>query len=215
MKSNVAVIGSEDAPTVLNRPNQVVVDPRSILENTKPHIDDIEEDDNDRFITTRSGKPRPDFASDADQWAEDTITRLPPTLSGMGKVRVKRCGDGGGGGGANRSRRARRNRARRARANREGSVKSTKKVITRRIIQNGQVISETTDQGQTAVVQQPAQQTIVQSAQPQSVVYQPPVVQAVQQPNSAPVIMQSAAHVVQPAIQMPSISVQGSIKVNA
>lgn len=199
-----------------------------ILKHTKlvgaPNIDnDIEEDPNDRFITSRSGKLREikfNDADDADQWANErpmASTRLaqsgPSLHSGSAQpVRVlsrkKRCGgnDDDDDGDANRARGVRGRRGRRTsrtrrrggrrRGSRRRASKSTT-TVTRRVIQNGQVVSETTSESgaKLAPVAQAAA-PVVQSIVPQ------------QQVIPAPVGQQTTGNAV------PSISVQGAVKIN-
>lgn len=194
-----------------------VVDPTQLLENAPnaPKLDDIEEDPKDPFITTRSGKRRPMLVDSEPDWADEApMARIPRIVAGLS--RVKRCGGGGGGGGgdyddddvnrarrtrrARRARRARRNRAKRARkaarkaerkAAKAAASKTTTTTVTRKVIKNGQVVSETTEAGG-----EPMVSSCAQEAQP--VVAAAPVV--VQQPVATATV--------------PSISVQGSINVN-
>lgn len=305
MKTNVAVIGSPDAArAVLSKQQQIVVDPSKLMgrSDISAGIDDIEEDDNDRFITTRSGKRRPNYidTDDTDEWAEDVGARgdddderssnvEPPTLSGLGKKRVKRCGgdDDDDDGDANRSRRSRRargRRSRRTRNNRRNSNRNrnsnsnnssnnnnnrrsrTTTTVKRRVIQNGQVTSESTSNQSQAVhtvqaatpvtvqqqqqkQQQPqpvlSQQTILSQTQPatqaQTVVHHQQITPGTQQQvqhlqlnqQPAQVVVPSTATVAQQTVpmtqpisqamaqphaaatlQLPAISVQGSVKLN-
>lgn len=225
LNTNIAVLSSADSLHDLvgnAKQGLTVVDPRQLLNGApETEANDIVEDPNDPFITSRSGKPRPNFVSSSDEWAEAPISKQQTPLH-----RVKRCGGGGGGGDdgdANRARRARRNRARRARRARRAQARaarraakasegSTTTTVTRKVIQDGQVVSQSVIPQGTVVQHQPVVQAVApqqpvvvqhQPAQPQVVVGQPQVVSG--QPQVA---------AVQPQLAAPSISVQGSVKVN-
>lgn len=178
--------------------------------NKRPFEEDIEEDPSDRFITTRSGKRRPKLVDGSDGWDED----VPVTLRGLGSAdgtrvlrRLKRCGDDDGG--ANRSRRSRRSRrARRARVARRQTSRSksrgapaatqTTTTTVRKVIQNGQVVSVEPVSG--SVLGSPVAPNVRASA---------PVVLPQQQPAPAVPVQQP-----QPAANVPSIALQGSVKIN-
>lgn len=187
---------------------------------------DLEEDPRDRFVTSRSGKLRPKLLDDDEQnWRDDvpvTLRHLDlPSLNGGQELeRHKRCGDDDDGD-ANRARRARRVRARRARraakraARREAkraakaaasSSSTTTTTVTRKVIQNGQVVSQTTET-------QGGQQQVVQSAAPVVVQHQQPATSVVQTVPAATVPAQQVVQQQQPGT-VPSIAVQGSIKIN-
>lgn len=212
-----------------------VVDPSSLLANSNNVVDpkdnDIQEDPRDRFISTRSGKRRPMLMSDSEssEWADDApaqkIRKLVDEDTGSIAARVlsrvKRCGGGGDddGGNARRARRARRaraaRRARKAAARAQNSVQST--TVTKKIYQNNQLVSETSyaqPAGHQVIVPAGAP-PMVQSVAAAPVQHQPVIIQ--QQPVAAPIVQQAPAPQVvqqQQAGNLPSISVQGSVKVN-
>lgn len=149
---------------------------------------------------------------------------LPQTLSGKVLSRVKRCGGGGGGGDddgdANRSRRSRRSRRARRRAKKAKKNASTTTTVTRQVIQNGQVVSSTT---QPACAQPVApQQPVIIQQQPPQVIQQQQPAQVVQQQQPPQVVQQQPAQIVQQAntappqqlinIPIPSVSASGSVK---
>lgn len=130
-------------------------DPSKLLEGYDHTAEDIEEDKEDRFITTRDGELRDSgkVNLEANEWTDEDTIGNRRVLS-----RVKRCGGGGGDddddGDANRSRRARRTRrtrsrrtqkSRRVRAREARKAKKARKAkskkttttttITRKIIQ--------------------------------------------------------------------------------
>lgn len=79
MNTNIALVGADPETTGVRKQDNVVIDPSILLEkagllndNTE---EDIEEDVNDKFITTRSGKLRPRFESGNEDWSEDTKSR--------------------------------------------------------------------------------------------------------------------------------------------
>lgn len=74
MNTNIALVRTN--PTLVGG---FVIDPSSLL-NKAGLLDDnaevdIEEDENDKFITTRSGKLRPRFESGPEDWSEDVKAR--------------------------------------------------------------------------------------------------------------------------------------------
>lgn len=124
-----------------------LTEPTSLLAPENDAVNDIEEDKEDRFITSREGTLRdPGKVSlDALEWTDEEPVGPKRLLS-----RVKRCGGGDDDddGDANRSRRARRARrtrrtrrarkARKARRARKSSKTTTTTTITRRIVQPGE-----------------------------------------------------------------------------
>lgn len=77
MNTNIALVGADSLATSIQSRNNVVVDPSSLMEQARKGYnkdDDIEEDENDRFIASRKGKLRPRFQTgpDAEDWAEDS-----------------------------------------------------------------------------------------------------------------------------------------------
>lgn len=172
---------------------------------------DVEEDVDDPFITTASGKPRPVFERglEADQWAEDVIPGLNDGQQSQRPLsRVKRCGggdddDGDANRARRRARRARRVAKRRAaKVNKAKKTKTTKTTVTKKVIKNGEVISEeTTNTG-------PATKVVSASQQPAATVATTNVVQNVQaQPGAA---VNAAT-----SVSSPAVNVQSSVQVGS
>lgn len=244
MNTNINFVGSRAMMGEFAKQGQknvAVVDPIGMLdESAQANIKgDIEEDPNDRFITSRSGKRRPMLEHDEQEWAdEEPIAKWPNVSSGAKPAKVlsrkKRCGGGdndGGGGGARRTRRTRRRRNRnnralrnRSRPRRTKSSRTTSTTITRKVFQGDKLVSQTIEtkgapnsQPASTVVQPqvaPALQHQVAPAVQQQVVpavqqQAAPVMHTVQQPQ--PVIVQQPPA---PAASVPSIAVSGSVKIN-
>lgn len=90
MNTNIALVGADPLATNINRLNNVVVDPARLMDQARKGYnkdDDIEEDENDRFISSRKGKLRPRFETGTEDWAEE----VRPT--GMVLSRPKRSKD--------------------------------------------------------------------------------------------------------------------------
>lgn len=183
MKTDINLIGADKSQMSTYQGNNVVINTNKMiaqasLANSAP---DIEEDSDDPFITTGSGKPRPIFELEADEWVNDLPNNVMLPKSPSALSRVKRCGGNDDDGDANRARRrAARRRASRRRAARRRAAKKAKKAakkaaksrtettVTTKVIQNGQVVSETSGA-------QPAVQSTVTTTNQQ--VQQPQVVQ--------------------------------------
>lgn len=197
LRTNIALVGAEEPVTTIQheQPN-VLVDPSKLFDHVSEEYrkTDIEEDEDDKFITTRSGKPRAQLIDGSDDWADDSLIGANPI--GRALIRKKRCGGGGGDDGdANRSRRARRTRSnRRARRTQKKQVRRQKKAarkaartrtttITRTILPANQVA--TTYQGQSVISAQTGAQVRVQPIAP-AVVHQQTIAPAtVQQQHIA------------------------------
>lgn len=76
MNTNIALVGADLLATRIDKLNNVVVDPVRLMDQARKGYnkdDDIEEDENDRFISSRKGKLRPRFETglDTNDWAEE------------------------------------------------------------------------------------------------------------------------------------------------
>lgn len=218
---------------------QVLIDPSKLIEQVSKSklYNDIEEDPEDRFITTRSGKPRQRLmrGGEADQWVEDTLVgkqqaaAIAGVQSGSQKVlsRKKRRCRNNDDGDANRSRRARRARSnRRAQRKAERRARKAAKKAARRsqstttVIRKIVPISEVNQlNGATTLVQQQPG-TIVQSAVPATAttIQQPAQIIQQQVPQQKVVVPAAASIVATPVVAAPatapSVSVQGSVNIN-
>lgn len=214
MKTDINLIGADKSLMSTYQGNNVVINTNKMiaqaaLANSAP---DIEEDLDDPFVTTGSGKPRPVFkiGKEADEWINDLPKTSLNVMNNQSLSRVKRCGGGNNDDddGANRARRARRRAARRAARRRAAkarkarkaarkaakkATKTTQTTVTTKVIQNGQVVSETTGAQPAATTvtttqQQVQQPQVVQTTTTQQV-QQPQVVQTTtnqqQQPPAA------------------------------
>lgn len=175
-----------------------------------PVMDDIEEDEKDRFITKQDGTLRTKIFSGHhdDDWVED-LNKAGSVTGGL--IRKKRCGGGNnndnGNGNANRAR-----RTKRVRKNNNLSPGGTMKTI--KVIQNGQVISHSVEYSgsPTATVSyqiplvQPAVHTIQHpTVQHQQVVSttQPQLIQSA--PGVQPVFIQPGVQQYQLPVAQPLI----------
>lgn len=159
---------------------------------------DIEEDPEDRFVTTRSGKPRVQLVNAEEDWADESP--LTAYSGGQVLIRKKRCGGGDDDdGNANRARSVRRRRqrqvsrqrrvAKKARRAARKAARGRTTTITRTIIPANQLASYPAVQPANAQMyvqqQQPGQviQTVqmqpgtVQQLVPAQVITQQPQVQ--------------------------------------
>lgn len=79
MNTNIALVGADLETLGVRRQDNVVIDPSVLLDKAGLLNDnteqDIEEDEDDKFITTRSGKLRPRFETGNEDWSEDTKSR--------------------------------------------------------------------------------------------------------------------------------------------
>lgn len=76
MNTNIALVGADPTTTAVRNHEHVAIDPTVLLNeagflNGNNEEVDIEEDPDDRFITTRSGKLRPRFVSGHEDWSKD------------------------------------------------------------------------------------------------------------------------------------------------
>lgn len=217
MSTNIALVGADPSNTQAVGQNleNVLIDPITLIDQasalhrpTATELGDIEEDEHDRFLTSAKGKIRPQLLMDTgDDWANDDF--VVPS-GGKGPLsRVKRCGGGGDDDDdANRSRRSKRSRrTRKVRKSKKNGGKTT--VVTRKVIQNGQVVSHVVETKKQTVVKEPLVQTtttvqqvpVVQTAATVQTQTVQPVVQQVVPATQATVVPAAQAVAVVPAVE--------------